>query len=98
LAERRQLDLLLRHFFPEEPVGNLNEDACAIGSFGVRTHRAAMGQIAQNLQSLLDNGVTLAALDMRDKAYSARIVLVGGIVKSLRAWRTEMVHHAESSR
>src|SRR6185312_5222173 len=44
-----------------------------------------MIQVAQDQQALLDDRVTLAALDMRDKAHAAGIVFVPWMIQTLRA-------------
>ena len=45
-----------------------------------------MEQINQDLERLLDNRVRALALDVHDEPNAARIVLVSGVVQSLR-WR-----------
>ena len=94
LTGRRQLDALPRHFFAKERVGNLNQDAGTVAGKRVGANRAAVGQVLQDLQALLDDRVRFRAFDMRDKADATRIVFVGGIVQSLGTGR---VRHALTS-
>src|SRR5438128_5516762 len=83
LARGRQLHALLRHFLAIEAVGDLDQEARAVGEFRVPAYRAAMGEVAQHRQSLLDDGVRLPALDVRDEADAARVVLVFRTVQAL---------------
>ena len=53
---------------------------------------AAVGQIAQDLQPLLDDRVAFLALDVRNEADAAGVVLVGRIVKTLALGQTGIVH------
>jgi hypothetical protein len=45
-----------------------------------------MGQVFQDLQTLLDDGMAFAALDMGDKSDATGVVFVGRVVQSLLAW------------
>jgi hypothetical protein len=51
-----------------------------------------MAQIAQNLETLLNDGVGFSALDVRNETDAARIVLVRGVVKALPLWGAYGVH------
>ena len=42
-----------------------------------------MGQVLQDLQALLDDGVRFLALDVRNEADAAAVVLVGRVVQTL---------------
>ena len=46
-----------------------------------------MIEIVQDLKRLADNRMAFGALDVGDKAHAASVVLVGGVVESLRAGR-----------
>ncbi len=90
LARRRQLDVLARHFFAQEGVRHLDQDAGAVARQRIGADGAAVRQVLQYLQPLLDDGVGFFALDVRDEADAAGVVLVGGIVKTLGKGR--LVH------
>ena len=92
LAERRQGDALLGHFLAEELVRHLDQDAGAVARLGVGAHRAAVSQVLEDQQPLLDDGVALLALDVGDEADAAGIVFVGWVVQTLRLGKTGLVH------
>ena len=79
----RQREAQLLAFAGEEFVRNLDQDAGAIAGFWIAAAGAAMRQVEQHLDSLLDNVVTFMAADVGDKTNAAGVVLVRGIVKSL---------------
>jgi hypothetical protein len=82
-AGLRQDDALQRHFLAEEAVGNLHENARAIAHQGIGADGAAMRQVFEDEQAVLDDLVRLLALHMRDEADAAGIVLVARIIKAL---------------
>src|SRR6185369_2438991 len=84
LPRRRQLHALLRHLVAEVTVRNLDQEARAVGELRVVAHRAAVRQVAQHGEALLDDGVRLLALDVRYEANAAGIVLLGRVVEALR--------------
>jgi hypothetical protein len=43
-------------------------------------------EIAKDLEALLNDAVAFPALDVRDEADAACVVLIGGIVKALALW------------
>ena len=51
-----QPDAELGAFGGEERVRDLDEDAAAVAHLGVRAHRAAMVEVVQDRQALLDDG------------------------------------------
>jgi hypothetical protein len=69
-------------------VRNLNQDAGAVTSFGIAAAGAAMREIYQDLDSLLDDLVALFAANAGDKAHSTSIVLVRRVVETLRGRQT----------
>ena len=75
----------------EKAVGNLDQDAGAIARQRIRTHRAAVREVLENLQALLDDGMALAILDVGDKADAASVVFVGGVVKTLARGEVHLV-------
>jgi hypothetical protein len=84
LAGGRQRHALARHLLAQEVVGNLGEDACAVAHQRIGSHRAAVVQVEQDLQALLDDAVALLALDVGHEADAAGVVFVGGVVETLR--------------
>ena len=76
----------LRHVL-QELVRDLHENARAVAGERVRTHRAAMGQVLEDLQAMLDDGVARAAFQVGDEADATGIVLELRIVESLRRRR-----------
>ena len=63
---------------------NLDEYAGAIAGFGVAAAGAAVGQVDQNLNSLLNDLMTLIAANAGYEPDTASIVLVLRVVKTLR--------------
>ena len=65
---------------------HLQQQPGAVTGFRIAAACAAMGEVNQYLEPLLDNVVGLAALDVGDKADTASIVLVPRIVETLFRW------------
>jgi hypothetical protein len=55
----------------------------AVAEEFVSAGSAAMIEVEQDLQTLLDDRVTSGALDMSDESDAARVVLVGRVVETL---------------
>ena len=70
-------------------MGHLNQDACPITGVGLATTRAAMVEVQENLNSLLDDGVGFLAFDIGDESDAAGIMLELWIVKALFAGRAD---------
>ena len=64
-------------------VGGLDQDASAIAGVGLAAAGAAVIQVHQHLQRLLDDGVGLPALDVNHKANAAGLVLELRVVQTL---------------
>ena len=77
LAARRQRGG--RHL-AQELVGRLDQDAGAVAGVHFTSTRAAVTEVDEDLQRLLDDGVRLPPFDVDDKADAAGIVLVLGVV------------------
>ena len=92
MAGRRKAHSLGQHLFPEEGIRYLDENARAVARERIRPDRAAVAQVAQNLETLLNDGVGFPALDVRDETDAACVVLVGGVVETLPLWGTYAVH------
>ena len=69
---------------------NLHEDAGAVAGKRVGADGAAMGQILQDLEALLDDFVARPGLQVGDEADAAGIVFSLWIVKSLRRRRQSL--------
>ena len=76
----------------EEAVRHLDEDAGAVAGVGLRSAGAAVLEVAQQAQALLDDVVRLASAEVDDKADAARVLLVLRVVKSLRLRQFTVVH------
>ena len=81
-AGGRQRDAERRGDLAQEAVRHLHEDAGAVAGRGFAAAGAAVQQVHQDPQPLLDNRVRAAALDVDDEADAAGIVLVDGIVQT----------------
>jgi hypothetical protein len=80
----RQFESKFRAFPGVEIVGDLNQDPCAIASFGVATTGSTMRQIQQNLDSVTYNVVAFFTTDAGYEADPAGIMLLRRIVQTLR--------------
>ena len=89
-AGLRQLEAEPRRLLGEELVRDLHQDAGAVAGARIGADRAAMLEIAEDGERVLDDLVRLAALDVGDEADAAGILVERGIVKALRAraWRS----------
>ena len=83
IARGWQFETELRTFLTVKFVRNLNQDTGAIAGLGIRTDSTAMGQIDQNLQPLLNDGMAFLAFDIGDETDAAGIMFVAAIVKAL---------------
>ena len=83
MARFGQRDSCLAHFFGEEAMRDLHEDAAAVTELRVCPDRTAMVEVEQDLQALADDAMGLPALDIGHEADAARVVLVAWVVKSL---------------
>ncbi len=83
LAERRQLDAPASHFLAEKLVGNLDQNTGPVAGQRVRADRAAMGEVLEDLQALLDDGMAPGALDVRNEAHATGVVFVGRVIEPL---------------
>src|SRR4051812_34199978 len=70
-------------FSGEEFVRDLNQNSGAVSSFGIASAGSAVGEADQDLNSLLDNLVTLVTGDAGDEAHAAGVVLVSRVVQPL---------------
>ena len=84
LAGRRQGEAQRGALAREELVRNLDQDAGAVAGFRIAAAGAAVRQVDQDLYALDDDVVRFLTLDVGDEADAAGIVLMAGIVKTLR--------------
>ena len=84
LARRRESEAEAVTLTGEEGVGDLDEDAGAVTGVGVAAGGAAVGQVDEDLDSLEDDLVGLAALDVDDEADAAGVALGARVVETLR--------------
>ena len=85
---------------PEKPVRRLNQDAGAVAGVRLTTAGAAVQQVDEDLQSLLDDTVRAAALDIDDEPHTAGVMLVARIVQADGIGRAEsrgLVGHGTAS-
>src|SRR5262249_62222414 len=66
----------------------------AIARPGIGPGGAAVGEVLQDLQALLDDRVAFPTLDVSDEADAARVVLAGRVVQPLGLGQLAMAHFA----
>ena len=81
--DRRQRDAELAARAAQERVGELDQDARAVALQRVGAGGAPMRQVFEDPEALGDDRVAFLALDVRDEAEAARVVLVRGVVHAL---------------
>ena len=86
-ARLRQLEAELGGLLGEELVRDLHQDAGAVAHARVGADRAAMLEIAEDAQAVLDDLVRLAALDVGDEADAAGVLVERRIVQAMRRRR-----------
>ena len=87
MAGLGQLDVERRGDLFEEFMRDLHQDAGAVAGQRVGAGRAAMGEVLQDLEAMLDDLVARPALEVGDEADAASIVLALRIIESLRRRR-----------
>ena len=95
LAGRRELDALLGHFLAIELVRNLDQDAGPVALERVGANGAAVIEVLQDQQALLDDPVVLLSLDVGHETHTASVVFVGGVIQTLLL-RYCLFHHTHS--
>ena len=76
-------------FAAEELVRDLDQKPGAVARFGIAATGAPVRQIDQNLNAFFDNVVRFGTFDIGDKAHTAGIVFIAGMVESLRFGESE---------
>lgn len=87
LAGFRQLEAEPPGDLTQKFIGHLDQDAGAVTGVGLGTAGAAMIEVEQDFEPAAHDVVRTAALDVGQKAHTARIVLEGGVVQALFARR-----------
>ena len=87
LARRRQREPRLAAHLLVEGVRHLDQDAGAVAGIGLGAAGAAVVEVLQDLQRLLEDPVRSPALDVDDEPDAAGIVLEARVVESLRPGR-----------
>src|SRR5262249_45573467 len=82
-AGSRESEADFRRFARKKIVRDLNQNACAVARFRVTAACAAVRQIDENLNALLDDVVRFLAFDVGDKPNSACIMLLARVVQTL---------------
>ena len=77
--------------FAHDWIGDLHKQPSPIAKQWVSAHGAPVVDPLQNLESLLDNGMTLLALNVSDHAYSAGVMFIYRVIETLGIW----VSHGE---
>ena len=83
-AGLRQGEAEPRRFLQEELVGDLHQHARAVAGTRVGAHGAAVLQVEQDVDAVLDDAVGLAALDVGDEADAAGILFMGRVEQAER--------------
>ncbi len=86
-ARSRQREAERGGLLDEELVRDLHQDAGAVAHARIGADGAAMFEVAENLQAILDGLVRLLALDIGDEADAAGILVERGVVETLRQAR-----------
>ncbi len=84
MAGLGELDPKRRANLFEEGMRDLHQDAGAVAGKRVGPGRAAMGEVLQNLQAMLDDLVARPRLQIGDETDAASVVLARRIIESLR--------------
>ena len=97
-AARGQVDAKLGALVVEELVGGLDEDAGAVAGVDLGAAGAAVVEVGERLDRLLDDHVGAVSLEVHEEADAARVVLEAGIVETLLRGPGMRGHQATSSR
>ncbi len=92
MAGLRQGDAETLGLRREKAVRDLHQDAAAVAHLRVGADRAAMVEVLQDLEALLDDGVGLAVVHVGDEADAAGILLVARVVEALARRQGRIAH------
>jgi hypothetical protein len=82
-ASRRQQDVVLGGPVAQQRIGELDQAPRPVADQGIGADRAAVIEVQQDLDAAPDDVVGFLALDVRDEAHAARIVLVPRVIEAL---------------
>jgi hypothetical protein len=82
-ARSGQLKSKSRALAREKLMRNLNQDSGAVTGFRIAPTRSTVGEIDENLDSLLDDLMALLTANAGDKTHAASVVFVRWVVKTL---------------
>ena len=72
-------------FLAQEAVGELDQEAGAVAGLRIAAAGTAVLEVLEHLDALVDDACERVAVDVRDEADAAGVVLVRRIVEPLRA-------------
>jgi len=72
---------------------DLHQHPAAVPGLGIRADRAAMDEIAQDIEALRNDRMATAVLHVRDEADAARVLLVPGMVEARGGREARIAHH-----
>ena len=78
--------------FAQKAVGDLDQNTRTIAGQRIGANSPPVGQILQNLKPLPDYGMTLLTFDVRNKADTAGIMLIAGIIQALLFRKSPVTH------
>ena len=93
LAARRQSEPELVGLLEEKLVRNLHQDSGAVAGVGIASASPAMGQVVEDLDTLVNDVMRRIALDIDHEADAARIVFVRRIVEPLLVGKSSRLRH-----
>ena len=92
MARLRQREAERRALLCEEAMRDLSEDAAAVAHLRVGADGAAMVEVLEDLQTLLDDGVGAAVMHVGDEADAAGILLPRRVVQPLGLRQSVVAH------
>ena len=81
-----QLDLELGAFLDEELMRDLQQDTCAVARQRICAHGAAMLEVLEDIERVLDDRVRLAAFQVGDEADATGVMLAARVKQAARLW------------
>src|ERR1019366_8109443 len=93
LTLRRQLESQARSLGAEKFVRKLNQNSGPVAGQRIASTAAAMGQVVEDLQALVNDIVRALALDIDYEADAAGVMLMRRIVEAMWTWNSMVVMH-----
>ena len=91
-----QVDALFGHLGSEQPIGDLEQHAGSVTCERVGANSAAMGEVGERGQALIDDLPALAPLDVGDEADATRVMVEPGVTEPLVVMLLCLVRHDSS--